>query len=42
MSGWDNAPAYGGGGHWFTNLLAVLVLAATCALALLLTARALS
>jgi endonuclease YncB( thermonuclease family) len=25
MSGWDKAPEYGGGGHWLTNALAVIV-----------------
>jgi hypothetical protein len=33
MSGWDNAPEYGGGGHWFTNaLLAGLIAAFIAAL----------
>lgn len=34
MGGWDKAPEYGGRGHWITNTLAVLSLAAVIALTL--------
>lgn len=32
MAGWDKAPEYGGGGHWITNTLAVIVALAVMAL----------